>query len=80
MVRSKSTLIYGEHPSEKDNALEEQIKCKSYIVVYHSAISKCCKELRNGCGYYKDTKEKANLHFIYSPTTTERVDVNQLTD
>lgn len=58
----------------------DEILNKHNIVVYHSAISKCCKGLRNDCGYYKDTKEKANLHFIYSPTTTERVDVNQLTD
>lgn len=57
------------------------ILLKEYgIVAYHSAISKCCKGERECCGKYKETKEKANLHFIYSPTTTERVDVNQLTD
>lgn len=50
------------------------------IIVNHSTISKCCKGEKECCGKYKDTKEKANLHFIYSPTTTKRVDVNQLTD
>lgn len=58
----------------------DKILIEHNIVVYHSAISKCCQGLRDSCGYHKDTREKVNLHFIYSPTTTERVDANQLTD
>lgn len=46
------------------------------IVCSHASISAQCRGKSKYCGYYKDTKENANLHFItITPTTTERTEV-----
>lgn len=78
----RSTKVYCVEFNEYYDSARQASKSilqKYNIVTYHSGITNCCKGKRTSCGFYKDTKEKANLHFIYSPTTTERVDVDRLT-
>ncbi|MBQ1769389.1 MAG: hypothetical protein IIZ99_01665 [Turicibacter sp.] len=81
----KRKKVYCVETKQTYNSCREA--CKSIlkthnIVCYHGAISKVCQGVYKHCGLYNDTREKAYLHFKYvdSPTTTERVDVNQLTD